>query len=257
MNMRMLPSLLAALVISGVPAPAADSVADDLVEKIMESQNTRGAVIRATLTVEDAASDRKYAAQIRIRLRRDGNVTRMLFQVMWPDAHKGEALSLERTGRGTVSGFFFEPPEKVTPVDATAMSRSYLGSDLTFEDLADEFWQWPSQKISGEESIRGELCKILDSRPPPGVKSAYSLVRSWISPEKLLPLRIEKFGRDERLAKRITVQKTSRHEGVWVPVTTLVQRSDGSRQTTLKLSRGERNIEIPIEEFLPEKVRNP
>jgi hypothetical protein len=240
-----------------MPAPAADRAADDLIGKIMDSQNTRGAVVRAKLTVEDTASDQKSAAQIRIRLRRDGNVTRMLFQVLWPDAHKGEALSLERTGKGAVSGFFFEPPEKVTPVNAAAMSRTYLGSDLTTEDLADEFWQWPSQKISGEESIRGELCKILESRPPPGAKFAYSLVRSWISPEKLLPLRIEKFGRDERLAKRFTVQKTSRHDGVWVPMTTFVQSPGSTRLTTLELSRGDRDVEIPAEEFSLDRIRKP
>ena len=89
------------------------------------------------------------------------------------------------------------------------------------------------------------------------MKSTYSFVRSWVSPEKLLPLRIEKFGRDERLSKRFTVLKTSRHEGIWVPMTTIVQSPGQSRQTTLELSHGDRDVEIPLEEFSLRQIRKP
>ncbi len=137
------------------------------------------------------------------------------------------------------------------------MNRPYLDSDLTIEDLAEDFWQWPSQKISGEETINGEVCQILDSRPPDGARSAYSVIRSWISPEKLVPLRIEKFGRDRRLAKRFTVQKTTRRDGIWVPITTVVQSPESTRLTTLELSRGDRDVEIPLEEFSLERIKAP
>ena len=72
-----------------------------------------------------------------------------------------------------------------------------------------------------------------------------------------MALRIEKFGRDERLAKRFTVQKTTRHEGVWVPVITVVQSPGSSRQTTLEFSRGDRDVEIPVEEFSLDRIRKP
>lgn len=254
----LLPTLLAfALIFSAAEMRAADRAADDLIAKMLDSQNTRGAMVRAKLTVEDEKSDQKSSAQIRIRMRRDADMTRMLFQVLWPDAHKGEAVCIERTNRGVTGGFIFQPPEKVTPLTAANMGRTYLESDLTIEDLADEFWQWPSQKITGEETIRGDVCQIVESRPPAGTKGGYSLVRSWISPDKLLPLRMDKFGRDERLAKRVTVQKTTRHEGIWAPMTTFVQSAGKTRVTTLELSRGDRDMEIPIEEFSLQRVRKP
>jgi hypothetical protein len=257
MKLPILPSLSLALALLSVPLSAADRAAEDLIAKIEESQDTRGAMIRAKLSIEDAKSGRTTSAQIRIRLRRDAKVTRLLYQVLWPSDHKGEALSLERSARGAITGFLYDPPEKITPVNASTMSRPYLDSNLTIEDLGEDFWQWPSQRISGEEMIGGEACKIVESRPPAGVRSSYSLIRSWISPSKLLPLRIEKFGRDERLAKRFTVQKTSRHDGHWVPVTTVIQNSGGTLQTTLDFSRGERDVEIPVEEFSPERIKRP
>jgi len=254
----LLPTLLAfALIFSAAEMRAADRDAEDLIAKMLESQNVRGAVVRAKLTIEDDSSDHKSSAQIRIRMRRDAEMTRMLFQVLWPDTHKGEAVCIERGARGVTGGFIFQPPDKVTPLTAANMSRTYLDSDLTIEDLADEFWHWPSQKITGEETIRGDVCKIVESRLPGGTKSGYSLVRSWISPEKLLPMRMDKFGRDERLAKRVTVQKTTRHDGIWAPMTTFVQSAGKTRVTTLEISRGERDVEIPVEEFSLQRIRKP
>ena len=254
----LLPALLAAtLILATVELRAADRAAEDLISRMLDSQNTRGAVVRAKLTVEDDKADQKSSAQIRIRIRRDADMTRILFQALWPDAHKGEAILIERTNRGVTGGFIFQPPEKVTTLGGANMSRPYLDSDLTIEDLADEFWHWPSQRITGEEAIRGDACKIVESRPPGGAKSGYSLVRSWISQEKLLPLRIEKFGRDDRLSKRFTVQKTTRHDGIWAPMTTFVQTPGKTRTTTLELSRGEANADIPVEEFSLQRIRKP
>ncbi len=249
--------LASALVLLAVQSPAADRAAADLIAKIEESQRTDGAVIRAKLTVENTKSGDSSSAQIRIRLRHDANATRLLYQVLWPAAHKGEAVSIERTPKGRVSGFIFTPPGTAAPLNAAAMGRAWLGSNLSIEDLAEDFWQWPSQRISGEETISGEPCKIIESRPPSDARAGYPLVRSWISPAKLVPLRIEKFGQDGRLAKRFTVLRTSRRDGKWVPVTTVVQSPGSAVQTTLELSRGERDVEIPVEEFSIERVSRP
>jgi len=248
-------SILAVLLLVGMSAFAADQAADDLISKMLASQATRGAVIRAKLSVEDSSSKRRTAAQIRIRLRHDVNVTRLLYQVLWPEPHKGEAVYLERTAAGEISGFIFTPPEKVTTINGSTLQNACLDSDLTIEDLAEGFLLWPSQRITGEEMMGGELCKIVESRPPPSAKSAYTLVRSWISPEKLLPVRIDKTGGDERSTKRFTIQKTARFEGVWVPVITVVQGVEKSRQTLLELSRGDRDVEIPAKEFTLESIK--
>jgi len=254
MNPQIHAALAAVLLLAMGPLFAADPATEEFVGKVLETQNTAGAVIRGKLSVEDPSPDRAVAVQIRIRLRRDPNVTRLLYQVLWPATRKGEALYLERSVPGAITGFSFMPPDKTSPVNAAALARAYLDSDLTVEDLAEDFLHWPSQKISGEETIGTDVCKILDSRPPASAQSTYSLVRTWISAERLVPLRIEKF-RDGRPAKRFTIQKTTRHEGIWVPVVTSVQSAGQSRETILELSRGERDVEIPLEEFTLDRIR--
>jgi hypothetical protein len=257
MNQFTLCSWLAALLLTTTASPAADQAADDLIGKMLASQATRGAIIRAKLSVEETSPARRIAAQIRIRIRRDGSVTRLLYQVLWPESHKGEAVSIERTATGEISGFIYDPPEKITPVNGSTMGNACLDSDLTIEDLAEGFLLWPSPRIVGEETMGGELCKIVESRPPPGVKSAYSLVRSWISPIKLLPLRIDKTGGDGRSSKQFVIQKTARYEGAWVPVLTVVQGAVKSRRTLIEISRGDRDVDIPVKEFTLESIKRP
>jgi len=254
MRARSLLPLGLALLVSGPAAHAADGAADALVAKVVANQATRGAVIRAKLTVEESGSDRAAVAQLRIRLRREATRTRLLFEVLWPDRHKGEAVCLDRSGQGFVGGFLFAPPDGVTPLVAADLGRAFLESDLTIEDLADDFWQWPSPRIAGEELVRGEACTIVESRPPPGAPGAYALVRSWISKKKLVPLRIEKTGRDGRPSKLFTIEKTSRDGGIWVPISTVITSPGGSRRTTLEISRGDRDVDVPAEVFSRESV---
>jgi hypothetical protein len=254
MSARSIPALCLALLVAGPAAHAADGAADALVARVVANQATRGAVIRAKLTVEAPGSDRAAVAQLRIRLRRDEKRTRLLFEVLWPDRQKGEAICIDRAGQGAVGGFLFAPPDRVTPLGDATLGRAFLDSDLTIEDLADDFWQWPSPRIAGDELVGGEPCRIVEWHPPPGTASAYARVRSWISTKKLVPLRIEKSWRDDRPMKLFSIEKTSRNGGVWVPITTIVSSPGSARRTTLEISRGDRDVEVPVDVFTPESL---
>jgi Outer membrane lipoprotein-sorting protein len=236
-------------------ARGADPAAEELLGRMLDAQNTRGAMIRAKLVVTDAATNEHHSAQLRVKVRRDDDCTRLLYLVLWPRLYRGQALYFERTRDGTVTGFLFEPPDQVTPLTQALLSRSFLDSDLSVEDLAEDFWRWPSPAISGEETVKGDPCKIIDLHPPPGLKTSCSLVRAWISARKAAPLRLEKFGSDGSLSKRFVVEKVVRQDKVWTPVTTTIQVPNRTRETTLEISNGDRDIEIPLEEFSLEAIR--
>jgi len=236
-------------------ACGADLTVEELIHKLLEARNSQAVLIRAKLTVTDTASGLRNAVQILAKERRDGEVTHFLYQILWPPARKGETLCLEKSGAGGVTGFFFEPPDKVTPFAPRLFSRAYLDSDLSVEDLTEDFWEWPSQKITGEALLNGEACRIVDSSPPAGLQTSYSLIRTWVSPAKALPLRIEKFGRDGRLAKRFVVSKVSQHHKIWLPLVTLIEGPGQTRQTLFEISRGERPAEIPLSDFSLETIK--
>ena len=145
----------------------------------------------------------------------------MLYQVLWPAESKGQSLLIERRG-DSVTGFLFEPPGTVKKLSATLLAQPFFGSDLAIEDLAEDFWDWPSQKIVGEETIDKRLCTIVESRPPANAESSYLVVKTWIAPELALPLRVEKYGKNRRLIRRIMADRIMKVNNRWTAANIIV-----------------------------------
>lgn len=254
----MRPLLLALIFISVAPLArihAEDNEARALVQRVVDAQLTRGFIIRAKVTVSDSASDLRRVAQIRVKGRRDHDGTRMLYEVLWPAPDKGAAVCLERPVKGNLTGFSFMPPDKTEPITAERLATSYLDSDLNLEDLIEDFWQWPDPKAGGAEQINKEMCRIINLRPPPEAKSSYSLVRAWISEEKAVPFRLVKFNQAGQPAKEFAIQKILRDHRFWVPVATQIQKPGKTQQTVVEISRGDRDLDIPVATFSLEQIK--
>jgi hypothetical protein len=233
---------------------AADAETRALVQRLLETQRTNGFILRTKLTVSDTAIEARRVAQIRVKSRREPDVTRLLYEVLWPAADKGNVLSLERSATGSLKGFHLAPGNEIAPITTAALQTRYLDSDLTVEDLIEDFWQWPDATAAGEEQVERELCKIINLRPPSGARSSYSLVRAWISIEKTVPMRIVKFDRSGK-PKEFAVQKIMRKDDLWVPVVTRIQTPGSSRHTLFEISGGERDVDIPPQDFSLEKLK--
>jgi hypothetical protein len=253
MNVVVLAALTASL--SLAPLRAADAVAEELVGKMLATQRTSGVTLRIRLAVTRPSGERPAVMQLRVHSRHDGDVARWRYQVLWPAARRGQALCLEKAGTGAATGFLFEPPDKVTPLTPELLAGRYLDSDLSIEDLTEDFWHWPGPVVSGTETVDREACTLLDFRPPAEHDAAGSLVRVWLAPAKMIPMRIEKIGSEGRLVRRFIFQKAIQHDGIWTPTAMTVQVPGGATETTLGISRGKRDVEIPLEEFSIESVR--
>jgi len=252
---------LAVVVIAAVfplaPLRAADLAAETLVAKLRAAQPTTGVLIRTRLVGAEKAGERPVVTQLRVQGRRDGTATRWRFQALWPAGRRGQAVCFEKPAAGAVTGFWFEPPEKITPLTPEMLAGPFFASDLCIEDLAEDFWDWPGPVVSGEETIGAEKCPMLDFHPPAdGAASTVSLVRVWISPAKTIPVRIEKLGGEGRVLKRFVFQKPVQRDGVWTPTMMVVQIPGSASETTLEISRGDRDVEIPLAEFSPEAVQH-
>ena len=99
-------------------------------------------------------------------------------------------------------------------------------------------------------------CKIIASHPGLETKTSYSLVKTWVAPDLALPLRIEKFGKDGQLIKRITAENLRKQEhDRWTATNVVVDPADGRTQTVLEGSHADRDLEIPAEDFTIEKIK--
>jgi len=248
--------LLLALLALGLGTAAQELTAEQLIARVEAAQRTSGIRTRAKLTKTARPAKTEEVMQVVIKGRREGEATEMLYQLLWPKEVAGRALVVGTSADGTVGGFLFEPPDKKIPLTPRLMAQPVFGTDVTVEDLAEAYWRWPLQKLSGEERALGRVCRVVESRPGPGTATSYSLVRSWIAPDIALPLVVEKFGKDGKLAKRFLAAKVIKQgPGSWGAAIMVVDTADGRSRTTLEGTKSDRDIEIPAEQFTLEGLK--
>jgi hypothetical protein len=235
-------------------APVENSSARQLMAKVVEASKTTGFRVRSKLIVTTANSEHREVKQLLIKSRNDGKTTTTLYQILWPSELKGQSLLIERSGHA-VSGFLFEPPDTIKKLSFTLMTQPFFGSDLAIEDLAEDFWDWPSQKIVGQETIKEKLCTIVESRPPADAATSYSLVKTWIAPELALPLRVEKYGKNRRLVRRITADRIMKVHDRWTAATIIVDLDGANSRTILEGSKTDRDLDLPAADFTLEAIK--
>lgn len=191
------------------PAPPALS-ADELASR-MDAARQGSALIRARLEVR-SPSGAKRVLQLQIKERRTKTATDLAYRVLWPNEQKGEAVLLHQAANGAPSGSLVVPPNTVRAIKASQMDEGLFDSDLSYQDALENFFAWKKQAIAGSEMIKGVNCQILESKPDTSADSIYAKVRTWIDPQRLVPLRIEKYSSSGELVRRIETTRVARDE---------------------------------------------
>lgn len=225
-----------------------------LAARLLRYEDTSGFRVRASLQVASPDASEPKTANLRVLGRREGRSSKTLYQIIWPRPARGYALCVERSNQAVeAGGFLFEPPDRVTPITGPVRLRTFFDSDLLIDDLIEDFWRWPLQRMAGEERVEGHATTILESRPPAGSASPYALVRSWIA--RTRPVRIEKFNRNGQLARRLTyVGSTRGGASGRTPARLVVEVPGATRTTTIEFFTSERDILVSAEEFAVERL---
>ena len=255
----------AAAIIAGaftaVSASAADTAAPamsarDLAAKLSTLQQDGASYVRLRLEVNQPAGTTKTALQIQIKQRRTKTATEVVYQVLWPKERKGESVLLRKTGDRPATGSFFRPPDTVRTLDSDQMKEPLFGSDLTYEDIVENFFTWEHQAIVGTEMVDRVNCQILESKPGKGQRFSYASVRTWVDARRLVPLRVEKYSASGELARRIDSTKVATDdEHRHIPANLSVRGRRQDSVTELDGSRIVHGVAYTDRDFTPEALR--
>jgi len=205
-------AFVAALCLSGIhaaePVPPAMSAAE--LAGRMDAVSQGNALIRTKLEVRSGEGT-KRVLQLQIKQRRTKTSTDLLYQVLWPNEHKGEAVILHQT-QGASKGSIVVPQQPVRAITSSQMADGLFESDLSYQDAVENFFAWKKQAIVGAEMINNVNCQILESKPDSSSVSIYAKVRSWIDTRQFVPMRIEKYSASGELVRRIDITRVARDE---------------------------------------------
>jgi len=246
----------AALLAPTLRAQDAAPTAADLAARLSETLQDNSSTVRLKIESRPAAGGPKTVLQVQVKSRRTKAATELVYTVLWPKERKGEAFLLRKAPGRPASGAVFTPPDSLRTLTAAQMQEGVFGSDLSYEDLMENFYAWDTQTLAGEETVGRVPCQILESKPGPGQRSTYGRVRSWIDPKKLVPMRIEKYLASGQLARRIDTTRVAKDDSDRpVPASFSVQRAGHPSITELEGSNSRHEVTHTDADFTPEALR--
>ena len=230
--------------------PAAPALSATELAARMNALREGSALIRTKLEVQSADGARRVL-QLQVKERRTKAATDIVYQVLWPNEHKGEAVILHQAG-GTPKGSIIIPRQPVRAIKPSQMGEGLFDSDLSYQDAVDNFFAWKKQAIVGSEAINNVNCQILESKPEGSSLTIYARVRSWIDPQRFVPMRIEKYSSSGELLRRIEITRVARDEKHNpIPASLSVHGPRKNSVTELNGARIDQDVNLTDADFTP------
>ena len=237
-------------------AQEANPSAQELAARLTANIEDGSSSARLKLEIQPATGGPRTVLQLQIKARRTKTSTDIVYAVLWPKERKGESFLLHKGPDRVPTGKVFIPPATMTTLSPSQMKEAVFGSDLSYEDLVENFFAWQNQTITGTETVDRVPCQILESKPGKGDRSLYPKVRSWIDVKRMVPLRVEKYSGSGQLAKRIITTRVAKDDsGRLVPASMTVQRAGAGSLTEIEGSKSRNDVVFQDSDFTPEALK--
>jgi outer membrane lipoprotein-sorting protein len=233
---------------------AADSPnAQELASKLAEAVNDGASTARLKMDIIPA-SGQKIVLQLKANALRTTDGSSVHYQVLWPKDRTAGSFVLRKPAGGATTGSVLQADGSVKPVTQTL--DGIFDSDLAYEDVVGNYFAWEKQAVTGDETVKGNPCVILESKPGSGDRSAYGSVRTWIDAKRLVPLRIEKYSTGGQLVRRITITLVSKDDkGRTIPANFAIERPGSESRTVIEGSNIKHDVSLTAADFSPDVLK--
>ena len=164
-------------------------------------------------------------------------------QIIWflaPADDKGVAfLKIEHDGKDDEMRLWLPAFNKVRRISSKQKSDSFMGSDMSYEDMTSRELDEYTYNLKGSEKIDDMDFYILESIPDAELDSEYSKHIAWVSKSDYLIMKEESYDRSDRILK-IKLIKYMKLKGYDVPQDMYVDNVQKHHNTRLTFD----NLEV-------------
>lgn len=157
-------------------------------------------------------------------------------QIIWflaPADDKGVAfLKIEHEGKDDEMRLWLPAFNKVRRISSKQKADSFMGSDMSYEDMTSRELNDYSYKLTGSETIDDNEYYILESTPNSEIEATYSKHIAWVSKSDYLVMKEESYDKTDRLLK-VKLIKYKRLKGYDVPEEMYVENVQKNHKTRL------------------------
>ena len=230
--------------------------ASEICAKLNAVVEDGSALTRMRMNVGPSASTRRTVLQIQVKARRSNSKTDVVYQLLWPTNRRGEAFVVSKSD-GKSAGGSTIVDGKTASLGSSDLLKPFFGTDLAYVDVVENFFRWKSQAITGEEKIGRTNCLVLESKPGSGDSTPYGKVKSWIDPEKLVPMRVEKYSKSGQLVRRIDTDRVTKDDkGRHIPMNLSIRQPGSKNVTEIEGAKIRHDVKFSDNEFTADGLSN-
>lgn len=201
----------------------------------MELVNPYGEVTKRRLTIET------------LEAREDGDRSKVTF--LSPADVKGtQLLTWTHRSRDDDQWLYLPALRRVKRIAAAEVTGSFMGSELSYEDLAGTEVEKFSYRFLDAAELEGRAASKLE-RVPRSRASGYGREVVWLDEEYQNPLRIEYYDRAGALLKVATFAGYRRHGRLWRAESVAIENVQTKKRTILRWEQRELPAGLASEAF--------
>ena len=224
--------LLALLLSTGLSAQTAYEVARMVTDQEMPEDMVMDMAM--TLTARTG-----HTRTMTVRSVRKGDERQITWFLAPPDDRGIAFLKIEYEDREDEMRMWLPAFGRMRRISSSQKGESFMGSDLTYEDMTSRALDEYTYTLQDEENIEGVEHWVLESIPKPELNSTYSRIVSWVRQSDTFVPREEFYDRAGNLLK-VRTMDSDELKGYTVPVRMFVENLQTNHSTELLFQ----NIEV-------------
>jgi len=247
--------LFAALFFSVFSASSAISDAREIMERVYRQDASHDTTMRANLEVFDKQGHGKKKQFTYRRIGSTGN-SKTLLVFTDPLEIRGVALlSINRQGVDDRQFVYTPATHRVRNVAPQERSARFIGSDFTYEDIAERVLDDFTYRLLGtEENIDEHKTYKVEATPVAPGRSQYKFIYYWVAQDVPLILLSEMYDANGRKIRTLHASQLKRESGIWGARHTEMNSVQDGTRTVLSIDQVKFNTGLDEKLFTPEEL---
>ena len=239
---------LAAVGVWGSFALAADAKGDEVMQRshdVAKPDYSRSQVVMV-LTDKNGTTEQRNVLQYG---REKNDISSMVMDFRSPANIKDTRfLQIENKGADDDKWIYLPALKNTRRVNASEGTKSFMGTDATYDDLSTREMEEDTHEFLREESKGGFECNVVREVPIDPKSSQYKFRIVWVDKQTDLPVYTELYDKNEKLLKVLTVAKIQNVDGFNIPMESKIENVQTKHSTSMKV------LKVDVKTRLPDKI---
>ncbi|MCR5189297.1 MAG: outer membrane lipoprotein-sorting protein [Treponema sp.] len=231
----------------------ADEKGNEIMNKVADFKKPSFSQSQVIMTLEDKSGSKENRQIIEYGKEADGK-TYVVMDFKGPASVKDTRFLQITNDNGPDDKFIYLPALKsVRRVNSSEGSKSFMGSDATYDDLTtrdvseDEHQYLRDENVTVESGVTYD-CYVIKEIPLDKKGSQYNYRMVWVDKATMYPVHTEMYDKNDKLVKVLEVLNIQKIDGYDMPMENKLKNVQTGHSTSLKI------LKVIVDKPLPDRV---